>query len=184
MQLRLLGRRVGSRVELSWTSPPGAATFAISATQDGGAERVLTPATIGSSAAYALAPGSVYSFTVAAVDAAGMVLAVSPPWTVSLRPARARIGLKALRLRGAGRVALDARLAVAELPGAERGRTVVLESFDGRRWSRAGTAVTDTNGRAVWRYALARGSYRMRARHPGTDEIAAATSSPVNVTVR
>lgn len=182
--LRLDGRRAGSRVELSWTAPPGVASFAISMAQNGGAERVLTPATTGTTAAYALTPGSVYSFTIAAVDAAGAALSVSAPWTVSLRRAPARISLKASRLQGVRRVALAARLAVDELAGAERARTVVLETFDGRRWSRAATAVTDGTGRAVWRYALAAGSYRVRARYLGTDEIAPATSVPVNLSFR
>ena len=72
----------------------------------------------------------------------------------------------------------------AGLPGAEGARTLLLESFDGRRWSRAATAVTDSSGRAVWRYALTAGSYRIRARYPGTDEIAPATSKPVTLTLR
>ena len=70
------------------------------------------------------------------------------------------------------------------LPGAEGTRTLLLESFDGTRWSRAATAVTDSSGRAVWRYALTAGSYRIRARYPGTYEIAPATSKPVTLTLR
>ena len=184
VQVRLNGRRTGSRVQLSWTATPGVASFAVSVTRDGGAQRVLTPATTGMTAAYALAPGSVYSFSIAAVDATGAVLSVSAPWTVSLRRAPARISLKASRLQGVRRVALAARLAVNGVAGAESARTVVLETFDGRRWSRVATAVTDHTGRAVWRYGLAAGSYRVRARYPGTDEISPATSTPVKLTLR
>jgi hypothetical protein len=79
---------------------------------------------------------------------------------------------------------LDARLSVDGLPGAEGARTVVLESFDGRHWARAATAVTDSSGRAGWRYALTAGAYRIRARYLGTDEIAPAVSAPVELTIR
>lgn len=181
--VRLSGRRVGLRAELFWTSSPGSASFAVSVARDGAPARVLTSAATGSSASYPLAAGSVYSFTVASVDKTGAPLAESLPWTVSLRPAPARVSLNASRL-GRRRVALDARLEVAELPGAERGRTVVLESHKRGRWTRAATAVTDATGRVQWRYVLTPGSYRVRARYPGTTEIAAATSAAVTVTVR
>ena len=69
-------------------------------------------------------------------------------------------------------------------PGAEGARTVILESFDGTRWSRAASAVTDASGRAVWRYALSAGSYQIRARYSGTEGIASATSAPVKLVVR
>lgn len=184
--LRVDGRRAGTRVSLSWPALPGATSFRVSVTQDGEPARVLTPATAATAAAYSLAAGSSYTFTVAALGTAGEQLAVSPPWTISLRQAPARISLKATLSRGASsrRVALDARLQVPELPGAEGARTVVLESFDGRRWAREATAVTDSTGRAAWRYALTAGSYRIRARYPGTDEIAPAVSAAVQLTVR
>jgi subtilisin family serine protease len=181
--LLLGGRQAGPRVELSWNRPPGAASFAISISKNGGPLHALTPTT-GARAAYELTPGSVYTFTIAAVDAAGAVLSVSTPWSLTVHPAPARISLKATRLQGVRRVALAARLAVDGLAGAARSRTVVLETFDGRRWSRVATAVTDGSGRAVWRYALPVGSYRVRARYPGTVEIAPATSAPVNLRIR
>lgn len=181
--VHLDGRRVGSRVELTWNAPPGVASFALSVAHNGGPQRMLAPTTA-ARAAYEVTPGGVYSFTITALDAAGTVLSVSTPWSVSLHPAPARISLKASRLQGVRRVALAAKLAVDGFAGAERSRTVVLETFDGRRWSRAATAVTDRTGRAVWRYALAVGSYRVRARYPGTNEIAAATSPPVNLKIR
>jgi subtilisin family serine protease len=184
VQITLQGRRLGRRVELFWTPPPGAATFAVSVAQNGGPARVLTPAATGSSASYPVLSGSVYSFTVAAVDTAGAVLAASSPWTISLRPAVARMSLKASRLPGARRIALAARLVVAEQPAAARGRTVVLEGYDGAHWARAARAVTDTTGRAVWRTTFAPGSYRVRVRYPGTAEIGAATSAPLTLRIR
>ncbi len=184
--LRVEGRRTGTRVALSWPPQPGVVSFRVSVTQDGSVERVLTPATAETSASYSLAAGSSYSFTVTALGAAGEPLAVSAPWAVALRQAPARLSLAAILPRGVSsrRVELDARLRVVGLPGAEGARTVVLESYDGRRWSQAATAVTDSSGRAVWRYSLTTGSYRIRARYPGTDEIAPATSAPVKLTLR
>lgn len=183
--LRLDGRRTGSRVALSWLPPAGAASFRVSVARDGEPARVLTDTTA-TAASYSLALGSAYTFTVAALDAAGGQLVASPPWTISLRQAPAQIRLTAMLPRGAAsrRVALQAILGVPGLPGAEGARTVVLESFDGSRWSRAATAVTDSRGRAGWRYPLTPGSYRIRARYPGTDEIAPATSTPIRLTIR
>jgi len=184
--LRLSGRRAGTRVALAWPPLPGAASFRVSVTQDSEPKRVLTPLTTATTASYSLASGSSYAFTVTALGATGEELAVSAPWLVSLRQAPARISLTASLPRGAAsrRVALDARLSVAGLPGAEGARTVVLESFDGTRWSRAATAVTDSSGRAAWRYSVTAGSYRIRARYPGTDEIAPAISPTVKLTLR
>ena len=184
--LRLDGSRRGTRVALAWRPLAGAASFRVSVARDGEPERVLTPATTEASASYSLAAGSSYSFTVAAFGATGEQLAVSAPWTVSLRQAPARVTLTAKLPRGAfsRRVELDARLEVPGLPGAEGARTVLLESFDGTRWSRTATAVTRASGRAVWRYPLTPGSYRIRVRYPGTDEIAPATSATLKLTVR
>jgi len=184
--LRLSGRRAGTRVALAWPPLPGAASFRVSVTQDSEPERVLTPAITATTASYSLASGSSYAFTVTALGATGTELAVSAPWLVSLRQAPARISLTASLPRGAAsrRVALDARLSVAGLPGAEGARTVVLESFDGTRWLRAATAVTDSSGGAAWRYSVTAGSYRLRARYSGTDEIAPAISPTVKLTLR
>ena len=184
--LRLEGRRTGTRVALAWPSLPGAASFRVSVTQDGQPERVLTATTAGTTGLYSLAAGSSYAFTVAAFGPTGEPLAVSAPWTVSLLQAPARISLTANLPRGAAsrRVELDAQLSVAGLPGAEGARTVLLETFDGTRWSRAAAAVTDAGGRAVWHYALTPGLYRIRARYAGTGEIAAATSSPLKLSLR
>ena len=142
LPLRLDGRRTGTRVALAWAPLTGTASFRVSVTQDSVSERVLTPTTTSTSAAYSLAAGSTYTFTVTALGAAGEELAVSAPWTVSLRQAPTHVRLRAKLPRGAAsrQVELDARLSVGGLPGAEGGRTVLLESFDGNRWSRAAIA--------------------------------------------
>jgi len=186
LPLRVDGRRTGTRVALSWPPFAGAASFRVSISQDNEPERVLTPATTETSASYSLTAGSSYVFTVAAVGTAGEELSVSAPWTVSLQQAAARITLRAKLSRATGprRVELAARLKVDRLPGAEGTRTLLLEAFDGARWARAATAVTDSSGRAVWRYALTTGSYRVRVRYSGTDEIAPATSASVKLTLK
>jgi subtilisin family serine protease len=183
--LRLDGIRAGTRVSLAWAPLPGAASYKVSVARDSEVHRVLTPATTATSASYSLEAGSSYTFTVAALGTGGEYLATSTPWTVLLQQAPARISLTANLPRGASsrRVELDARLRIGGLPGAESARTVVLESLEGGRWSRAATAVTDTSGRAVWRYSLTTGSYRIRARYPGTDDIAPATSPLVKLTL-
>jgi hypothetical protein len=186
LPLRIDGSRSGSRVSLAWPPLPGAASFRVSVARDSEPERVLTPATTSTTASYSLAAGSSYTFTVAALGPGGEQVAASAPWTISLRQSLARISLTATLPRGAAsrQVQLAARLSVAGLPGAEGARTVVLEQFDGTRWSRAATAVTDPSGRAGWRYSLTAGSYRIRARYPGTDEIAPAVSPSVTLTLR
>ena len=181
---RIGGRRDRSRITLDWPALAGAAAYRVTLSQNGAASRELG-STASTTASYALTPGSSYAFAVTAYDAAGGRLAASQPWTVSLRQAAARLSLRANRPGPqAKRVALDARLRVAARPGAEVGRTVVLEAFDGTRWTRAATAVTDAKGRAAWHYAVERGTYRIRVRCPGTEDVAPATSAPVSIRVR
>ncbi|HEY7793865.1 MAG TPA: S8 family serine peptidase [Gaiellaceae bacterium] len=179
----LVGRRLGTRVELFWTPTAGAASFTVSVSRNGGPARALGVASTASSGSYPVLPGGVYSFTVAALDAAGTVVTRSAPWTVSLEPAAATLALSASLLRPAGRVALDARLIVPELPSGERGRTIVLERLLRGRWLRAATAVTDARGHAAWRVALLPGQHRLRARYPGTTEVAAALSRAVTLRI-
>ncbi|MDQ3065681.1 MAG: S8 family serine peptidase [Actinomycetota bacterium] len=181
--LHLDGRRSGSRVELAWSVVDGAASYQVVMIQNGATERVITPSTSATSASYDLPAGNAYAFSVKALDGAGAQLAVSPPWTVSLRRAAARISLSATR-PGAQRVALSARLSVEGPPGAEHRRTVVLESFDGSSWSHAASAVTNSSGHAMWKYTLARGEYKIRARYAGTAEIAPAVSAALSLVVR
>ena len=83
-QLRLAGKRAGTRVALSWPSLAGAASYRIVVAQNGGAARMIAAASTRTSASYSLAKGKTYRFTVAALDASGRQLAVSTPWTVSL----------------------------------------------------------------------------------------------------
>lgn len=177
---RVEARRTGGRVALSWPAVPAAVAYELTVAENGGAPRALGRVT-STSAAFDVSPGAAYSFGVAALDAAGARLAAADPVSVSLRPAPARLSLRAVR--AGRRVELDARLLVVDAPGAEARRTVVLESHDGRRWSRAATAVTDATGRAVWRYALSPGHYRLRVRHPGADDVAAAASDPVTLRI-
>ena len=182
--LILSGTRNGTRVALSWPASTDATSYRVGVKQDGGVEQVITGAATGTGASYSLAAGSVYTFTVAALDAAGGQLRVSTPWTVSLRTAKARLSLKAAQLPSSRRVQFDARLKVEGQPGAEGARTVILESFDGTRWSQSASAVTDASGRTVWIYSLEPGSYKIRARYVGTEEIAAVTSAAVKLNVR
>jgi subtilisin family serine protease len=180
--LPLSGTRSGSLVTLAWPQLAGAQSFRVNVARDGGSERVLTTGTTAAGASYSLAAGSVYTFTVAALDAAGGQLSVSVPWTVSLRLATSKLSLNAVR-SASRRVQLEARLQIDGQPGAQASLPVVLESFNGSSWSRAATAVTDASGLAAWRYSLTRGSYKLRARYAGSDGIAGATSAPVSLTV-
>jgi hypothetical protein len=179
--LQLNGSRLGSVVTLTWPQLAGAHSFRVSVTREG-IDRMLTTETANSGASYSLPAGSVYTFTVAALDAAGTELSLSAPWTVSLRQARAKLSLTAVR-SSARRVQLDARLLVDGEPALQGSRKVVLESFNGTRWLRAATAVTDSSGVAAWRYSLERGSYKLRARYAGNDDVAGATSAAVTLTV-
>jgi subtilisin family serine protease len=182
--LRVQGSRNGSLVSLTWSSLAPAAAFRVVVTQDGGPERELTPATAETAAAYSLAPGSVYGFTVTALDSAGEPLAVSMPWTVSLRPARAALELATVRTRSrsARLVELTALLSVDELATPAGSRRLVLESHTRGRWRRSAISTTDSGGRAVWRLTLRPGLNRVRVRFAGSDDLAAATSRPVALT--
>jgi subtilisin family serine protease len=177
--IRISGTREGRRVSLTWSAEQ-ATSYQVTMAQDGGAQRVLTPATTQTSASYSLVPGSNYTFTVAALDATGSPLAVSEPFRVSLVRAATNVGLKASKQRGKAPLAvvLTATLRNANGPA---GRTLVLESFDGAKWATSGSATTDASGRATWKYALKRGSYRVRARFAGDDDRLAATSAAVDL---
>jgi subtilisin family serine protease len=182
--LRVNGSTRGSRVSLGWSSVPFAAAFRVAVTQDGGEERVLTPATIETAAAYALAPGSAYAFTVTALAADGSPTAVSSPWTAALGPARTSLELAAARPGRPGAVTLAARLRVAGLAAPAGSRRIVLEAFSRGLWSRSAGSATDAGGRAVWQLRLKPGTHRLRVRFAGSADLAAATSRPVSLTVR
>ncbi|HVM68864.1 MAG TPA: S8 family serine peptidase, partial [Gaiellaceae bacterium] len=179
------GTRRGNRVTLSWPHLPDAAGFRVSVARDGGSEQVLTPATRSTSVSYSLPPGSVYSFRVAALDSAGAPTLVSAAWTVSLRRAKASLALAASPQRGHApqRVELAASLRVAGSSATLAGRSIVLESHDGERWTHAALGTTDASGRALWRFTLGAGAYEVRARFAGTDELGPATSNVVPIAV-
>ena len=182
--LRVAGRREGRRITLQWPTVATASAFRVSVSQDGRGEQVLTPATTATTASYSLSAGSVYRFTVAALDGSGLPTSVSAPWTVSLRQARATLALVAARTPGSRRVELTALLRTAPATTPATLRTVVLESHDGKRWARTASGRTDASGRAVWRFRLQPGTYRVRARYSGSEELAAAASRDVSFTLR
>ena len=82
--VRLDGRRAGRRVTLAWPRLEGAA-FRVLLARDGASEQVLIPATGERKAVWSVTAGSVYTFVVEALDAAGTPVQRSTPWTVSLR---------------------------------------------------------------------------------------------------
>jgi serine protease len=86
----LTARRDGRRARLTWAGVPEAASYRVSVAERGADEHVLTATTTGISASYPLAAG-VYSFIVAALDAAGQQIAVSAPIRVSMPPAPVRL---------------------------------------------------------------------------------------------
>lgn len=178
--VRLSGRQEGRRVTLSWAGQTGTA-YRLLLAHDGKAEQVLISATSATTAVWSLTPGSMYTFVVQALDASGAPSHRSTPWSVSLRQASSSLRLTAKDSPSRG-VRLDATLKVVGTNAG--GRSVVLESFDGKRWARAAAARTDLAGRVGWDYTLDPGSYRVRARFAGSDDIAAATSRAVNLEIR
>jgi hypothetical protein len=115
-----------------------------------------------------------------------VAVASSTPWTVSLRPARVSLELAASRLRGRvpRSVELAATLSVDGLVAPAGSRRLVLESAERGRWSRSAISTTDGGGLAVWRLRLKPGSYRLRVRFPGGEDLSAATSRPISFTIR
>ncbi len=184
-RVELDGSRRGRTVQLSWRGD-GAAGYRLSVREDEGPARVLLSTTTATSASYNLTPGHTYSFTVAAVDGSGLETATSAPYTVTVVHATASLRLAASRTKGEHplRVQFTATLRsdTAEVsPGA---RVVVLESFTGGGWRRADSSPTNASGRVSWMFSLGPGSYRVRARFLGTDDLMAATSAPVALAVR
>ena len=82
--LRLRGKRTGTRVVLWWKTAPGAVEYRVS---DGRTSRVVSTGDR-TGATLELTRGSRYSFTVRALDAAGNALATSTPWRVAVPRAR------------------------------------------------------------------------------------------------
>lgn len=183
--VQLIGTRVGRRVSLAWAAS-GAGAYRLSVAQNGGSERVLMDATTSTSASFSLAPGATYAFRVSVLDQAGMPTATSSPWTVSLLQAEARLTLAASRRTGRRplSVRLTAKLRSGDSQVSPASRQVALESFDGKGWQRAARAYTGADGAVVWTFSLGPGSYKVRARFAGADDLAPATSGVVSLVVR
>ena len=72
----------------------------------------------------------------------------------------------------------------ATLVPAAPGRTVRLEQLHADTWREAAAATTAADGTVTWRFSLAPGTHRLRARFPGEADLPATTSTPVAVAVR
>ena len=177
------GSRAGRRVTLAWQSD-GAVSYRVSLTATATAARVLAPSTTATTGSWTLTTGS-FTFTVDALNGAGLV-ASSAVWSVSIAQANATLRLAATRATGRAPLAVDisAQLGSADGTVVTGGRTVMLESYDGKAWTRAAKTTTDASGRAVWRFMLERGTYRVRARSVASADLAAAMSRTVTLNAR
>lgn len=72
--------RSGNHVHLTWSG--AGSTYRVSASEDGGPERIVVATTTQTDAWLTLAPGHAYTLTVGAFDASGTPVAVSPPAAV------------------------------------------------------------------------------------------------------
>jgi subtilase family protein/fervidolysin-like protein len=180
----LAGSRSGLRVNLSWSSP-GAVSYRLSVSRDGGASQILVGATTATSAAYDLEPAHSYSFVVTAAYAYGSTVA-STPYAFSLTSSTVKLDLRASSLLGRANraIRLWGVFNPASTSVARGGRKLVLDSFDGRAWRRFSGASTGRAGVATWTLKLRRGSYRIRARYAGAGDLAPATSRAVTIRVR
>jgi subtilisin family serine protease len=120
------------------------------------------------------------------VDAAAAVARASELAGAPAAPrvrAAATLALTASRWAGRApfRVTLTATLGAS---ASAAGRQLDLESYDGTRWRFAARGTTGPSGRLSWRISLRRGSYRLRARFGGSDELAPATSRAIRLTSR
>ncbi|TMM23652.1 MAG: hypothetical protein E6F94_10725 [Actinobacteria bacterium] len=177
------GTRSGLRVSLSWSSR-GAVSYRLYVSRDGGIPQTLLGSTTATAASRQFEPGHSYSFTVTATDAYGLTVA-STPYAVTLPYSAVRLELRAsppARNKTAAR--LRGLFTPASKGVALGGRRLVLEWLDGHTWRRFAAASTNSNGVAAWTLALRHGSYRIRARYAGADELAPATSRAVTISVR
>ena len=181
----LAGTRNGTHIDLSW-SAPGATTYKLTVSRDGGLARMLQGATIETRASYNLELGHTYSFRASSPDRFGL-MRNSVPFVVSLPQSSAKLTLRASPKRGRSRllVRVWASLAPGDASVPRGSRTVRLEAFDGSRWRAFGRAArTNTTGLADWSVRLRRGSYEIRARFAGALDVVAATSDGVSLRVR
>jgi subtilisin family serine protease len=179
--ISLGGTRSGLRFSLSWSSP-GAVSYRLSVSRDGGFPQILLGSTTATTTSYKLEPGHTYSFTVTATDAYGLTV-TSTPYAVTLPYSAVKLDLRASPLRSK-----QARLLGVFAPAGKSialgGRKLALESFDGHAWHRFAAASTGKTGVATWTLTLRRGSYRIRVSYAGADYLAPATSRPVTLRVR
>ncbi len=84
--VRLDASRRGNRLQLGW-SGVGASSYRLKVSVDGGAPQVVSTGSQ-PSAAYTLAKGHAYAFTVDALDAGGAAVATSSPYSVATRRAQ------------------------------------------------------------------------------------------------
>lgn len=179
--VNLGGTRTGLRVSLSWSSP-GAVSYRLSVSRDGGLPQILLRSTSATTTSYKLEPGHSYSFTVTASDPFGRTVA-SSPYTVTLPYSAVKLILRASWSRGKG-TQLSAVLAPGSRGVARAGRRLALESFDGHAWHRFAIATTSKTGVATWTLKLRRGSYRLRVSYAGADDLAPAASHVITLRVR
>ena len=177
----LAGNRSGLRVSLSWSSP-GAVSYRLLVSRDGGSPQIVLGSTTATAASYRLEPGHSYSFTVTAIDTWGLRVA-STPYAITLPYSAVKLDLRTSPAKGK-QIRLSSLFAPESKGVARAGRRLVLESFDGHAWHRFAAATTGKAGVATWTLVLSRGSYRIRASYAGADDLAPATSRTVTLRVR
>ena len=177
----LAGTRSGLRVDLSWGSP-GAVSYRLLVSRDGGSRQILLGSTTATTASYRLEPGHSYSFTVTATDTWGLAVA-STPYAITLPYSAVKLDLRASPAKSK-HIRLSSFFAPESKGVARAGRRLVLESFEGHAWHRFAAASTGKTGVATWTLTLRRGSYRIRASYAGAEDLAPATSRTVTLRVR
>jgi subtilisin family serine protease len=175
------GTRSGLRVSLSWSSP-GAVSYRLVVTRDGGSPQILLGSTTATTTSYKLDPGHSYSFTVTATDTWGLTVA-STPYAITLPYSAVKLDLRTSPAKSK-QIRLSSAFAPESKSIVRAGRRLVLESFDGRAWHRFASASTGKTGVATWTLTLRRGSYRIRASYAGADDLAPATSRTVTLRIR
>jgi subtilisin family serine protease len=177
----LSGTRSGLRVSLTWSSP-GAVSYRLLVSRDGGSPQILLGSTTATTTSYKLDPGHSYSFTVTATDTWGLTV-VSMPYTITLPYSAVKLDLRTSPAKNK-QIRLSSLFAPVSKSVVRAGRRLVLESFDGHAWHRFAAASTGKTGVATWKLTLRRGSYRIRATYAGADDLAPATSRAVTLRVR
>jgi subtilisin family serine protease len=177
----LSGTRSGLRVSLTWSSP-GAVSYRLLVSRDGGSPQILLGSTTATTTSYRLDPGHSYSFTVTATDTWGLTVA-SMPYTITLPYSAVKLDLRTSPAKNK-QIRLSSLFAPVSKSVVRAGRRLVLESFDGHAWHRFAAASTGKTGVATWKLTLRRGSYRIRATYAGADDLAPATSRAVTLRVR